>query len=187
MPMLRLLLPLLCALVVWPSVTIADEKNGVYLLSPGDLISVSVWGEEKLQKEVRVLPDGNITFPLAGRVEVAGLDSTAVEQKIAARLEKFLPDPNVSVVIKAIEGNLVYVQGKVMKPGPVQMAGPTAVLQALSMSGGFDKFADKDAIKIVRRKGLAQEILPVRYSDLISGHDMSTNIQLQAGDTLVVP
>lgn len=185
--MLRLLLPVLCALVVWPSVTSADEKNGVYLLSPGDVISVSVWGEEKLHEEVRVLPDGSISFPLAGRVEVAGLDSTAVEQKIAAKLKKDVSDPNVSVVIKSIEGNVVYVQGKVIKPGLVQMAGPTAVLQALSMSGGLDKFADKDAILVVRRKGGGQEILPVRYSDLTSGRDMSTNIQLQAGDTVVVP
>jgi polysaccharide export outer membrane protein len=187
MPMLRLLLPALCALVVWSSVTSADEKNAAYLLSPGDVILVSVWREETLRQEVRVLPDGSITFPLAGRIEVAGLDSTAVAQKVAAKLEKYLPEPNVSIVITGIEGNLVYVQGKVVKPGPVQMAGPTAVLQALSMSGGLDKFANQDAIKIVRRKGYAQEILPVRYSDLISGRDMSTNIQLQAGDTLIVP
>ncbi len=106
---------------------------------------------------------------------------------MAAKLEKFLPDPNVSVVVKSIAGNLVYVQGKVIKPGPVQMAGPTAVLQALSMSGGLDKFADESDIKVVRGTGASQKILPVRYKDLVSGRDMSTNIQLQAGDTLVVP
>ena len=65
----------------------------------------------------------------------------------------------------------------------MQLAGPTAVLQVLSMAGGLDKFADKDAIKIVRNK----QVLPVNYSDLISGRDMSTNYELQAGDTLVVP
>ncbi|MNC81775.1 hypothetical protein D3C75_1350150 [compost metagenome] len=67
------------------------------------------------------------------------------------------------------------------------MAGPTAVLQALSMSGGLDKFADESDIKVVRGQGASQRILPVRYKDLVSGRDMSTNIQLQAGDTLVVP
>ncbi|ROM95424.1 polysaccharide biosynthesis/export family protein [Pseudomonas brassicacearum] len=185
--MLRLLLPVLCALVVWPSITSADEKAAAYLLSPGDVISVSVWGEEKLKQEVHVLPDGSITFPLAGQVDVAGLDATAVAKKITARLKEFIPDPNVSVVITSTAGNLVYVQGKVLKPGTVQMSGPTAVLQVLSMSGGLDKFADKDEIKVVRRNGAKQEILPVHYSDLMSGHDMSTNIQLQAGDTLVVP
>jgi len=185
--MLRLLLPVLCALVVWPSITRADEKAAAYLLSPGDVISISVWGEDKLKQEVHVLPDGSITFPLAGQVDVAGLDATAVAKKVAARLKAFIPDPNVSVVITSTAGNLVYVQGKVLKPGTVQMSGPTAVLQVLSMSGGLDKFADKDDIKVVRRNGDKQEILPVHYSDLMSGHDMSTNIQLQAGDTLVVP
>ncbi|MNV89028.1 hypothetical protein D3C71_1832880 [compost metagenome] len=67
------------------------------------------------------------------------------------------------------------------------MTGPTEVLQALSMSGGLDKFADESAIKVVRRTGTKQQVLPVNYKDLVSGRDMSTNIQLQAGDTLVVP
>lgn len=181
--MSRLMSSVLCVLVVWSGTGNAIEKNSAYLLNPGDVVEISVWGDEKLKGEVHVLPDGSITFPLAGRIDVAGLDASAVEQKVAARLEKFISDPTVSVVVKNAAGNLLYVQGKVIKPGPVQMAGPTAVLQALSMSGGLDKFADEGAIKVVR----GQQILPVNYKDLISGRDMSTNIQLQAGDTLVVP
>jgi len=61
------------------------------------------------------------------------------------------------------------------------------VLQALSMSGGMDKFADESAIKVIRGNGPSQRVMPVRYKDLVSGRDMSTNFQLQAGDTLVVP
>ena len=185
--MLRLLLLAVCTLAIWSGAATAEEKGGAYLLSPGDAILISVWREENLHLEVRVLPDGSITFPLAGRVEVAGLDVTMTAQNIAARLEKYLPDPSVSVVVTSTAGNLVYVLGKVAKPGPVAMAGPTSVLQALSMSGGLDKFADKGALKVVRGEGQAQEILPVRYKDLISGRDMTSNFQLQAGDTLVVP
>lgn len=174
-------------LTVWSGAGNADQGSAAYLLSPGDVVMVSVWQEDSLRQEATVLPDGSITFPLAGRIDVAGLDVTAVEKQVAAKLEKYLPDPNVSVVVKSIAGNMVYVQGKVIKPGPVQMAGPTAVLQALSMSGGLDKFADESEIKVVRGTGASQKILPVRYKDLVSGRDMSTNIQLQAGDTLVVP
>ncbi|TPG75398.1 polysaccharide biosynthesis/export family protein [Pseudomonas arsenicoxydans] len=181
--MLRSLLPVLCVLVVLPSVTNADEKSAAYLLNPGDVLSVSVWREDTLKSEVQVLPDGSITFPLVGRVKVAGLDSTAVEKDIAQKLEKFLPDPIVSVVITNPKGNLVYVQGKVLKPGPLQLAGPTDVLQILSQAGGLDKFADKKGIKILRDN----KVLPVHYSDLIDGSDMSTNHKLQVGDTLVVP
>ena len=184
---MRFFLLALCMLSAWCGAANADEKNGAYLLNPGDVILVSVWREDDLQLEVRVLPDGSVTFPLAGRVEVAGLDSTAVAQKIASKLEAYLPEPSVSVVITDIQGNMVYVLGKVTRPGPVVMTGPTSVLQALSMSGGLDKFADQGAIQVVRRKGDAQAIIPVDYKDLISGQDMATNFVLQPGDTLVVP
>ncbi|TDF84125.1 polysaccharide biosynthesis/export family protein [Pseudomonas sp. H9] len=186
--MVRLLFSAFCVLTVWSGTSSAAESNAAYLLSPGDKVMVSVWGEENLRQETTVLPDGSITFPLAGTVVgVAGLDAAAAGKKVASQLEKYLPDPNVSVVVTSIAGNLVYVQGKVIKPGPVQMAGPTAVLQALSMSGGLDKFADESDIKVIRGTGSAQKVLAVRYKDLVSGRDMSTNIQLQAGDTLVVP
>ncbi|WP_415756816.1 polysaccharide biosynthesis/export family protein [Pseudomonas sp. LT1P18] len=185
--MFRSLIPVLCALAVWPSISNAIENEPPYSLSPGDNLTISVWGEDKLKQDVRVLPNGSITFPLVGRVAVEGLDTTAVEQKIAAKLEKFIPDPQVSVVVTGTEGNLVYVQGKVLKPGPVHMAGRTSVLQVISMAGGLDKFADKDDIKVVRLNGAKQEILRVDYSKLMSGKDMATNFLLKAGDTLVVP
>ncbi|WP_449432901.1 polysaccharide biosynthesis/export family protein [Pseudomonas putida] len=185
--MVRLIFSMLCVLVMWSSVARAVDSNAAYVLRPGDEVAVSVWQEERLNQKTIVLPDSSITVPLVGRIDVTGLDATSVAKKIAEQLKEFLPDPNVSVVVTSIAGNLVYVQGKVIKPGPVLMAGPTAVLQALSMSGGLDKFADESAIKVVRRNGSSQQILPVRYKDLISGRDMSSNIQLQAGDTLVVP
>ncbi|MBO9551388.1 polysaccharide biosynthesis/export family protein [Pseudomonas sp.] len=181
--MVRLLMSVLCALVVWSGTVAADTSSSTYLLSPGDKVMISVWQEDTLRQETVVLPDGSITFPLAGRVDVAGLEATAVARKIETALKPYLAQPNVSVVVTSTAGNLVYVQGKVIKPGPVPMAGPTAVLQALSMSGGMDKFADESAIKVIR----GQKVMPVRYKDLVSGRDMSTNFQLQAGDTLVVP
>ncbi|WP_313202757.1 polysaccharide biosynthesis/export family protein [Pseudomonas sp.] len=181
--MVRLLMSVLCALVIGSGSAAADTSSSTYLLSPGDKVMISVWQEDTLRQETVVLPDGSITFPLAGRVDVAGLEATAVAKKIETALKPYLAQPNVSVVVTSTAGNLVYVQGKVIKPGPVPMAGPTAVLQALSMSGGMDKFADESAIKVIR----GQKVMPVRYKDLVSGRDMSTNFQLQAGDTLVVP
>ena len=158
-----------------------------YQLNPGDTLLVSVWREDALQKEVRVLPDGSVTFPLAGRVEVSGVDSVEAAKRIALALKEYIPDPNVTVVITNIAGNQAYVVGKVPKPGPIVMSGPLTVLQALSMSGGLDKFADESEIKVVRGQLESQEIFPVRYKELISGSDMSTNHLLKAGDTLIVP
>lgn len=185
--MVRSLFAVVGLVAMWSGHCAAAPSGPAYRLNPGDVVMVSVWQEDSLKQEATVLPDGSITFPLAGRIDVAGLDVASVEKQVASKLEKFLPDPNVSVVVKSNAGNLVYVQGKVIKPGPVQMSGPTAVLQALSMSGGLDKFADESEIMVVRGTGTSQRILPVRYKDLVTGRDMSTNIQLQAGDTLVVP
>ncbi len=175
---------LVCAL--WVSST-AIAAGPAYQLNPGDAVLVSVWREDALQKEVRVLPDGSITFPLVGRVEVGGLSTPEVAKLIAVRLKEYIPEPNVTIVITGIEGNRAYVLGKVPKPGPVIMTGPVTVLQALSMAGGLDKFADEGAIKVVRPKAGGQDILPIQYRDLISGRDMTSNLLLKSGDTLVVP
>jgi polysaccharide export outer membrane protein len=166
----------------------AAEATQAYKLHQGDLLQVSVWGEDKLQNESLVLPDGSITYPLAGRVEVVGLTSVEVEKRIAEKLKPYLPDPQVSVVITKIAGNSVHVLGKVMKPGQVLMAGPMRFLEALSISGGFDKFAEKSSIKVIRNTPTGQKAIPIsNYDQLIKGENLDNNILLMPGDTIVVP
>ncbi|MGB7816910.1 MAG: polysaccharide biosynthesis/export family protein [Methylotenera sp.] len=170
------------------SISIANaDTSQSYRLRQGDLIQVSVWGEDKLQKESLVLPDGSITYPLAGRVEVVGLTSAEVEKRIAEKLKPYLPDPQVSVVIVSITGNVAHVMGKVLKPGQVLMAGPMTVLDALSMAGGLDKFADRNSIKVLRNTPQGQKAIPVYYDQLMRGERLESNITLNPGDTIVVP
>lgn len=171
----------------WSRMVVAAENSDIYRLHQGDTVSVSVWRQDTLQKQVIVLPDGSITLPLIGRVEVAGLSTPEVEQRITTKLKVYIPDPVVTVVVAGIDGNRAYVMGKVIHPGSLIISGPITVLQAISIVGGFDKFADEGSIKVIREKAGSQEVLPVDYSRIISGRDMSTNIQLQAGDTIVVP
>lgn len=165
----------------------AAGDSSAYKLHPGDSVMVSVWREDALQKEVRVLPDGSITLPLAGRVEVSGLDTSEAAQRIADRLKTYIPEPVVTVVITGMEGNRAYVLGKVSRPGPIVMNGPTTVMQALSMAGGLDKFANENSIKLVRTSAGGQEIMQVHYKNLISGRDMTSDFVLKAGDTILVP
>ena len=166
---------------------VAADSSNMYNLHQGDTVSVSVWREDTLRTQAIVLPDGSITLPLIGRVEVAGLNTPQAEQRIAEKLKEYLPDPVVSVVVAGIEGNRAYVTGKVTHPGSLIITGPITVLQAISIVGGFEKFADEGGIKVIRAKADGQEVFPVHYKDIISGKDMLTNIQLKAGDTLVVP
>lgn len=159
-----------------------------YRLRHGDALLVSVWKDEALRMEVRVLPDGSITFPLAGRVEVAGLSTSDAEARIAARLIKFIPDVAVTVAVTGIEGSRVYVLGKVTTPGPVLLTSPnTTVLQVLSQAGGLDRFADGNGIRVLRSTAEGPKTLAVRYNDLIKGNELQTNVVLVPGDTILVP
>ena len=177
----------LTACLTFSGASFAAESNEAYKLNQGDVLQISVWGEETLQKEVRVLPDGSITFPLAGRVEVANATTPEIEKRITEKLKTYMPDPQVTVVISNIEGNRAFIIGKVLRPGAVLLTGPMTVMQAISQAGGLDRFADSDSIKVLRGSAGAESVLLVNYDRLIKGQDLSSNILLNTGDTILVP
>ena len=162
-----------------------------YHLNPGDQLEVSVWNEDTLQRTITVLPDGMISFPLVGHLQAAGKSAAEVEAVIGEKLDTFIADPEVNVTVTSTKGNVVFVVGKVLKPGPVAMIQSTTVMQALAMAGGLNEFAAGNSIKIIRRSDQtddAQEtLLKVRYSDLEKGSDLSSNHILNSGDVIVVP
>jgi len=162
---------------------LAGDSSDTYKIRQGDILDISVWGDDTLNKQVRVLPDGSISFPLVGQVSVAGHSPADVDGQITTKLKTYLPDPEVNVIVQSTEGNRVYIIGKVNTPGVIPLQGPMTVLQALSISGGFDKFAELDEIKILRGK----QVMPVNYSDLIRGRNLASNHLLQADDTILVP
>ena len=160
----------------------------VYRLNPGDKLEITVWEEEKLKQEVVVLPDGTISFPLAGHVAAAGKTTTELVSLLRERLSKFIPDSEINVRLIDAEGNLIYVTGEVKKPGKFIMKGPTDVMQALSMAEGLTEFAKKNSIIILRREADGKtRSLPFEYGEVEDGENIESNILLQSGDTLVVP
>lgn len=168
----------------------AQTTNDNYLLKHGDRLQISVWKDEALDREARVLPDGSISFPLVGRILVVGLSTAQVEKRIVDGLKPYIPDAVVSVVVTGTEGNSVFVIGKVLKPGQVALTSPdTTVLQILSQVGGLDRFANGDAIMVVRKSpgdGRSQTIR-VRYSELLRGEALDSNVVVKPGDTIMVP
>ena len=179
---------LMVALFVAMGGSAIAQSESAYKLRHGDALMVSVRREEALRMEVRVLPDGSITFPLAGRVEVVGLSTPEVEARVAEKLKKYIPVPVVTVAITATDGNQVYVLGKVVRPGAVTLTSPkTTVLQMLSQVGGLDRFADGNSIRVLRSASEGNRVLPVRYDDLIKGNQLDTNVVLMPGDTVLVP
>ncbi|MHB8471242.1 MAG: polysaccharide biosynthesis/export family protein [Gammaproteobacteria bacterium] len=158
-----------------------------YAIQPGDILTVSVWKEEGLQDAVLVRPDGNVSFPLVGDVTAAGKTIEQLRTIMVERLQKYIPDPVVTVGIKELGGNKIYVIGKVNRPGDFIVTRYVDVMQALSMAGGTNAFAAVNDIKILRRENGEQRAIPFRYSDVESGKRLNQNIILQGGDTVIVP
>jgi polysaccharide export outer membrane protein len=157
-----------------------------YAVKPGDVLLVSVWKEPDLQQEVLVRPDGGFSFPLAGEVNARGMSVAAIQEELAGRIEKFIPDPVVTVSLRQIVGNQVFVIGKVNNPGAFTMTGETDVMQALSIAGGTTPFAAVNDIRILRREEGVQRAIPFRYGEVEAGENLNQNIILRSGDVVVV-
>ena len=162
-------------------------QSGDYYLQPGDVLSISVWKEEDLQQVVLVRPDGGISFPLTGDLQASGQTVEQVRQIITRKLSKLIPDVQVSVALRELNGNLIYVVGKVNRPGVFPFNQNVDVLQALGMAGGATAFAALNDIKVLRREGSQLKSISFRYGDMEKGKNLQQNIILQSGDTVLVP
>jgi polysaccharide export outer membrane protein len=167
----------------------ASEVSGPsYFIGPEDVLFISVWQEPDLQREVKVRPDGGISFPLAGNVDVAGKTVEEVTAIITERVQKYIPAAVVTVSVEQVAGYSVYVIGQVNTPGKFTLGRYVDVMQALTLAGGLTPFANSDAITIRRRQPDGTEIvLPFDYGAVQAGRSPEQNVLLRSGDTVIVP
>jgi polysaccharide biosynthesis/export protein len=161
--------------------------EGSYLLGPEDIVKISVWKDEHLTQEVVVRPDGMISFPLVGDIPAAGRTIEDVRLELVKRLNKFVPNPHVSVLATKILSNKIYVIGRVNKPGEFLVGHYTDVLQALSLAGGLTPYAAENDIRVMRRSRGEQQVFQFRYGDIRKGKELEQNIILERGDVVMVP
>lgn len=165
-----------------------DSSQLDYRLQPGDIVTISVWKEKDLETDALVRPDGGLSFPLVGDIEAKGRTLRDVREMLAERLKPYIPDPVVTVAIKEIGGDHVYVLGRVNRPGEYPFSQPIDVMQALSLAGGTTPFASLNHIVILHRDVRGeQHAVRFHYADVAHGRDLSQNVLLQSGDTVVVP
>jgi len=159
-----------------------------YHLQPGDVVTISVWKEKDLETDALVRPDGGLSFPLVGDIEAKGHTLREVRAELAERLKPYIPDPVVTVAIKEIGGDHVYVLGRVNRPGEYPFTQPIDVMQALSLAGGTTPFAALNHIVILQRDSRGeQHAMRFHYADVMHGRDLAQNVLLHSGDTVVVP
>jgi polysaccharide export outer membrane protein len=176
------------AAVAPPTVAGGITPPADYLIGVDDSLDVVYWQDKDMSATVVVRPDGNISLPLLNDVKAAGLTPEQLRVAIAAGATKFVEDPTVSVVVKAINSRKVFLTGQVGKPGPYPlMDATTTVLQMLATAGGPSEYAKTEKIAIVRRDNGKDHVYKFNYKNVAQGKSLEQNIVLKPGDTIIVP
>jgi polysaccharide biosynthesis/export protein len=174
-----------------------------YVLGPGDMVDIAVFGVGDFRHEVRVSSSGTITLPLVGRITVDGLTAEELEKRVTAMLTelKLVKDPQVTVFIKEYRSQPVYVLGAVTTPGQYMITHRLRLLDAISLAGGIDTRRADDYLVIQRRppattseasSGAADpnhsgQVDRIDLKKLLEGGDASLNVTVQGGDIVQVP
>ncbi len=180
---------LFCVLLWGCRVCLAGEgSEDYYKIGPSDILEIIVWKESAVSRsDVLVRPDGRISLPLVDDVLAAGLTPMELKEVVTRQLGKFLEMPQVFITVKDPASQTCSVLGNVKRPGRYKMLTPTNVLQALALAGGFNEWAHKDDVIILRGTGKDLKRLPFVYSEVVSGKKKEQNIRLQPGDVVIVP
>lgn len=170
-----------------PATTPAPSSDAnSYVIGPSDVLTITVWKEPTLSGTILVRPDGMISLALLGDVQASGLTPLELADQIAAKLKKYIQDPNVSVVISQIHSKVVYLLGEVVKRGPVEMTPGMTMLQAVASAGGLTDFANKKRMYVLRNEAKSHLRIPIKYKDALRGKS-AFDLVLKPGDTIVVP
>lgn len=159
-----------------------------YVIGPEDVLSINVWKEPEISRSVPVRSDGAISLPLVGEVQAGGRTPLQLEKEIAKKLQNYISEPEVAVMVQEMKSKRFNVLGQVTRPGSYLLTNSTTVLDAIAMSGGFRDFAKQKAIYVLRRNADGTETrLPFNYKDVVKGKNVEQNVKLEPRDSVVIP
>ena len=170
-----------------PETIKVSEGDSSYLIGPMDVLEIQVWKEPDFSRQVLVRPDGKITFPLIDDIQASGMTPLALKAILTELLKGYIDNPEVTVIVVESHSKNFYILGRVNQPGTYPLIPNMTVLQSLSVAGGFAEWAHKNKIRIIRRSGGKQEVLPFDYDKVIAGKKLEQNILLKPNDTIIVP
>lgn len=167
-----------------PGPAISAEQ---YKIGPEDLLAISVWKNDAMSRVVPVRPDGMISLPLLDDIQAAGLTPMQLRDVIMKRLADYMPSPEVSVIVNEVRSFKVSVIGEVTRPARYELKSLTTVLDVLALAGGFNQFANRSRIVILRPDGKAMKRIPFNYNKVINSGGEEENFYLQPNDIVLVP
>lgn len=164
------------------------RSDNTYIIGDADVLSISVWKEPDISKQVPVRSDGKISLPLVGEVQATGQTPLQLEQVITEKLKGYMTDPEVTVIVEQINSQKYNIFGQVMKPGSFSITAGTTIMDAIAASGGLRDFAKKKSIYVLRpTSGGGEARFDFNYEKFIKGKSPAQNILLKPHDTIVVP
>jgi polysaccharide biosynthesis/export protein len=167
---------------------VSKPHDDSFVIGANDVLAINVWKEPDVSRSVPVRSDGKISLPLAGEIQASGLTPLKLEQDIASKLQSYISEPEVTVIVQQINSQKFNILGMVSKPGSYSLTNSSTVLDAIAAAGGFRDFAKQKSIYVLRRNPNGTESrLPFNYKDVVKGKNPDQNIKLQPNDTIVIP
>lgn len=161
----------------------AGQAHAQYKIGAEDVLHIAVLGNKDLEMDVTVQPDGQISFPMAGEIKAAGLTSGQLADELTQRVRTLIRDAVVGVTVKEVNSYKLFLLGAVRGPGTYRVRSEITLLQLLSLGGGLAEGADPGQVYVVRQAGK----IAVNAKKLLEEGDLSENLTLLPGDTVVVP
>jgi len=158
-----------------------------YLIGPEDILAVTVWKNDAMSRVVAVRPDGMISLPLLDDVQASGLTAMQLRDVLTKKLSEYMPSPEVSVIVNDVRSFKVSVMGEVARPARYELKSWTTVLDVLAQAGGFNQFANRSKIVILRPNGKTMTRVPFNYNKVVASGGEEENFYLQPGDIVLVP
>jgi polysaccharide export outer membrane protein len=158
-----------------------------YSIGPGDRLSIDVWREPDLSRQVAVRLDGKISLPLIEDVVAGGLTCAELRTQLTEKYKQYVDSPVVSVTVLESHSKKIYLLGRVTKPGEYELQKEMTVVQAISLAGGLAEWANASDIRLIRKIKGVERTFRVDYDAIVSGKDVSQNVQLEPDDTIFVP
>jgi len=160
---------------------------GEYRIGPEDVLDIAVWNNTAVSRTVPVRPDGRISLPLLNDVQASGLTPVELRDALMKRLAEYMPSPEVSVIVREVHSFKVSVIGEVKSAGRYELKSRATVLDLIALAGGFNEFASRARVVILRPDGTTMKRIPFNYNRVVSPDGQDEVFLLQPGDIVLVP
>jgi len=167
----------------------STSKTGGYVIGSEDVLDISVWKNVDLSRVVTVRPDGMISLPLLGDIRAAGRAPDELRKVIVKKIKNYQKSGEVAVIVQEVNSRKVYIVGDITNPGTYPIKSRTTVLQAIAMAGGFNQYASKNSLVLIRENGNGKRTkIKIRFGDIVNVKKAKdNNLILMPGDTIFVP